>query len=129
LIVEVTPLKTRATTKKLAALPLGTLYGLTLKSVDDDTLELLAPALRGLKHLTLAPRSADFTEKGFSALAEAVGKTLESLQLEAAEPSFASLRATSFPALRQLQVHLANVELRARLTAEWKQVEFDDQPL
>jgi uncharacterized protein (TIGR02996 family) len=129
LIVEVTPLKTRATTKKLAALPLGTLYGLTLKSVDDDTIELLAPALRGLKHLTLAPRSADFTQKGLAALAEAVGKTLEVLHFEAPPQSFVSLSAAKFPALRQLKVHLASTELRARLTAEWKQAEFEDQPL
>ena len=137
LVVELTRSKTRTLTKRLAALPLGSLYGLALKNpdgangawVDDTTVELLAPGMRGLKHLTLAPRFGDLTERGFETLAAAVGDSLEVLVFEAPVREFASLTAKTFPALRQVKVHLASPALRKELSAQWKDLEFDDQPL
>lgn len=124
LVVRVTPIKTRLLTKKLAALPLGTLFGLSFYNtegthsmnrdwLDDTSLGILGPSLGGLRALVLAPciqanEREHFTPKAFEHLAVA-GKTLEHLTLDfrGGRPGrelVAAIVPGPFPKLRSLTV-------------------------
>lgn len=124
LVVRVTPIKTRLSTKKLAERPLGRLYGLSLYNttgtysmnrdwLDDTALGILGPSLRGVRALVLAPciqanEGEGFTAAAFAHLAPA-GETLESLVLdfEGGRPGkalLAAVRPEPFPKLRALTV-------------------------
>lgn len=124
LIVRVTPIKTRLLTKKLAALPLGKLYGLSFYNtegtysmnrdwLDDTALGILGPSLGGLRALVLAPciqanEGEGFTPKGLSHLALA-GATLERLTLDftGSRPEkelLVGIQPKLFPKLRSLTV-------------------------
>ncbi len=146
-VIRLTRVKTRLLTKKLAALPLGSLFGLALENpnepntdwLDDTFCELIAPALGGLKWLSLAPKwkvPESFTAKSFELLAPALGATLETLEFtptQNGEPELITpLTPAAFPALTSLRVHEATPELRKQLTAQWKKhrkakLEFSNQ--
>lgn len=70
--------KKRAGEKAVASLSLGRARGLTLADVDDQLLLTLAPAMKGLKHLTL--NGFGVTLKGLAAL-QAHVSSLEALTL------------------------------------------------
>jgi len=112
LTLRLTPIKTRILTKKLAALPLSKLHGLHFYNtrgtysmnrdwLDDTSLSILAPAMVGLRALTLAPaiqanEGQGFTPASFQCLKH-VGASLEALTLDFSEsdPTQALLDALS----------------------------------
>jgi len=138
-VLRVTPIKTRLVTKKLAALPLGRLYGLHLYNtvgtyrmnrdwLDDTSLGILGPSLIGLRALVLAPavqarEGEHFTPAAIEAL-RPVGASLEDLTLDFtdSDPPRALLEAITpavFPKLRTLNVVGLAPELRKRLRSGW----------
>ena len=136
LVVTLTAVKTRLLTKKLAELPLGSLFGLELRSaaqpkhanadwLDDIAIELLAPALKGLRSLSMSPEyqlsREGFTAKSLEVLAPVVGSTLESLTLGQSKVSLLGpLTPQNFPALKALAFPGAEPDVRRKLTAQWK---------
>lgn len=141
LIVTLMKVKSRLLTQQLAKLPLGTLFGLDLRSpvraggysaawLDDTAIDLLAPALKGLRWLSLTPEfqldNGRFTAKTLETLAPVVGSTLETLTLvgRASGPIASShvgaLTPKNFPALKRLSVPAAEAGLRRELNARWK---------
>ena len=134
-VIRLTRVKTRLITKRLAELPLGTLHGLELENpnesntdwLDDTFCELIAPGVKGLKWLSLAPKwkvPESFTAKSFEVLAPVLGPTLETLEFtptQHGEPELiAPLTPAAFPALKTLLVREATPALRKQLTAQWK---------
>ncbi|MFO0550728.1 MAG: ankyrin repeat domain-containing protein [Polyangiaceae bacterium] len=124
LVVRVTPIKTRLLTKKLAALPLGKLYGLSFYNtegtysmnrdwLDDTSLGILGPSLAGLRARVLAPciqanHGEGFTPKALAHLATA-GATLEQLTLDftGSRPEkdlLTAIQPKLFPKLRTLTI-------------------------
>lgn len=138
-VLRVTPIKTRLLTKKLAALPLGRLHGLSLYNtlgtygmnrdwVDDTSLGILGPSLVGLRALSLAPavqakEGEHFTPRAIEALRPA-GASLEALTLDFTDsvPPRALLDAVTpavFPKLRALSVVGLGAAHRKGLRAAW----------
>ncbi len=147
LIVEWTKVPTRIVMKKLAALPLGTLYGLDLRNpeafvsegdtwVDDIGLDLLAPALAGLKSLSLTRLRNRFTGALLTHVSRGAGKTLEHLSLSHHElgdgwndakslEKVSALTPANFPALQSLAVTGAGKAVKRVLSKAWgKKVTF-----
>jgi len=138
-VLRVTPIKTRLLTKKLAALPLGRLPGLSLYNtlgtygmnrdwLDDTSLGILGPSLVGLRTLVLAPavqakEGEHFTPRAIEALRPA-GATLEALTLDFTDgtPPRALLDAVTpavFPKVRELAVVGLGAPQRKGLRAAW----------
>lgn len=139
LTLRLTPIKTRLLTKKLATLPLGKLYGLHLYNtpgtyrmnrdwLDDTSLGILAPAMVGLRALTLAPalqaqEGRGFTAASFESLAP-VGASLVALTLDLSDshPTRALLAALSpqtFPKLQALSFVGLDEAHQQRLRSIW----------
>lgn len=139
LVVEWTKVSTRAQLKALAALPLGRrLYGLDLHNpeaygndtwVDDIGLEILSPALAGLRSLSLTRLHDRFSDAMFESVARSAGPTLQSLTLASKyfdegwgelTPPLATLTPEAFPALERLEVLGAGKPVQRRLRKQWR---------
>jgi uncharacterized protein (TIGR02996 family) len=133
LVVNVTEPKARREAVAFAQKPIGTLYGLELRELDaqwvtDALLTTLAPAMRGLKLLTLQAGEARATEAGWNVLLPHL-EGLEHLELtpgwnpEAwmtallASPVVSTLRTLSVPGW-------LDKAIQARLKKAVKQVTF-----
>ena len=138
-VLRVTPIKTRILQKKLAALPLGTLFGLSIYNtegtygmnrdwVDDTALGILGPSLPGLRALVLAPalqarEGGHFTPAAIESLRPA-GASLEHLTFDFthSDPPLELLRAITpsvFPRLKTLRVLELEAVHRKPLRATW----------
>ncbi len=139
LVVKWTKVSTRTQLKALAALPLGKrLYGLDLRNpeaygndtwVDDVGLEILSPALTGLRSLSLTRLHDRFSDALFESVARTAGPTLESLTLESKyfddgwgehTPRFATLTPEAFPALERLEIRGAGKAIQRVLRKQWR---------
>lgn len=151
LTVELSKIASRQRMKELAALPLGArLHGLVLRNpdsgrrtgdaqIDDLGLELLAPALSGLKQLTCGNLDDRFTSRFFEHVAKGAGATLEFFQVQSDdgldetfseafapfEALVSTLTPKAFPAMKDLHVVDAGPRVQKLLKKVWgKKVRF-----